>query len=126
MLVNLSLSTIVLNSKDRYENAWLPDFCTSKNHPTTNCSRKKPTYMQWYCCNNAVPLLNEAKTLTFPSIPNFKNFEIYLNFVCQPASQPAVRPTSTRCTAPEIPHNKPIAADLRNCCSDEGLSTAPW
>ena len=44
------------------------------------------------CCNNAVPLLNKVKTLTFRSMPNFKKFEIYLDFVCQPASQPASQP----------------------------------
>ena len=28
-------SMIVLNSRDRYENVWLPDFHTSKNHFVT-------------------------------------------------------------------------------------------
>ena len=45
----------------------------------------------------------------------FKNFKNHLDFVCQPASlpasQPAIRPGSARCTAPEIQHNKgnPVA-----------------
>ena len=48
-------------------------------------------------------------------IMNFKNFENHLDFVCRPASlpvsQPAIRPGSTRCMAPEIQHNKgnPVA-----------------
>ena len=37
---------------------------------------------------------------------NFKKLKNYLYFVCQPASQPAARPGSTRCTAPKIQHSK--------------------
>ena len=37
---------------------------------------------------------------------NFKKFENHLDFVCRPASQPAIRPDSARCTAPEIQHSK--------------------
>ena len=40
------------------------------------------------CCNNAVPLLNEAKTRTFRSITNLKKVRIYLDFVYQLASLP--------------------------------------
>ena len=32
--------------------------------------------MHWYCCNNAVSLLNEAKTLTFRPVANFKGFRL--------------------------------------------------
>ena len=41
----------------------------------------------------------------------FKKFENHLDFVCQPASQPAVRPGSARYTAPENQHSKgyPVA-----------------
>ena len=63
--------------------------------------------MHWYCYNNAVPLLNEVKTLTFRSVVNFKTFGIYLDLSDSlPACQPAIRPTSAGCTAPEISHNK--------------------
>ena len=49
-----------------------------------------------------------AKCELFRSIMNFKNFKNYLDFM---SSQPAVKPGSARCTAPEIQHNKanPVA-----------------
>ena len=57
--------------------------------------------------NDAVSCLNEAKTRIFQPTANF---EIYLYFVCLPASLPAcvraVRPGCARCRAPEISHNK--------------------
>ena len=56
--------------------------------------------------NDAVSWLNEAKTRIFQPIANFENFKIYLYFVCQPASLPAVRPGCARCRAPEILHDK--------------------
>ena len=41
---------------------------------------------------------------------NFENLENRLDFVCQPATQPAwwpnVRPSCARCMAPEIQHSK--------------------
>ena len=96
-------------------------FCTSINYLTTCFSRKT---LYWYCCNNAVSLLNKAKGQTFQSIAIIKNFKIHL--VCQPANLPAVRPTNTRCTAPEIQRTMVIASGLRNCYSDEDSSAAPW
>ena len=36
---------------------------------------------------------------------NFENFENYLYFVCQPASEPAVRPGCARCRALKITQN---------------------
>ena len=62
--------------------------------------------MHWYCCNNTVPMLNKVRTLTFRSVANFQIFEISLDFDYQPAMQPAIRPTTAKCTAPEISHNK--------------------
>ena len=52
-------------------------------------------------------------------------------FTCiSSASQPAVRPGCAGCRAPEISHNKGPAsvmvADLRKCCSEDDLPTAPW
>ena len=59
-------------------------------------------------------MLNEAKSLTFRSVANFK---ILTGFHLP--SLPAVRSTSARCTAPEILRNKGvIATDLRNYCSN--------
>ena len=43
---------------------------------------------------------------------NFKNIENHLDFVCRPASLPAVRPGSARSTAPEIQHSKGFAFPL--------------
>ena len=62
--------------------------------------------MHWLGYNDAVSLLNEAKTRIFQPTANFENFEIHLYFVSQPASQPAVRPGCARCRAPEISHDK--------------------
>ena len=63
--------------------------------------------MHSYCSNNAVTVLNAAKSLKIRSTMNFKN----LKFTCilsasQPASQPAVRPGSASATALEFLHNK--------------------
>ena len=58
--------------------------------------------MHWLGYNDAVSLLNEAKTRIFQPIANFENFEIRLYFV----SQPAIRPGCARCRAPEISHDK--------------------
>ena len=73
------------------------NFCTFKNNLTTGFSQKN----QPGCISTAA-----AKSLIFRSTANFKNFEIYLYFVCQPASQPAIRPGSARCMAPDLSHNK--------------------
>ena len=62
--------------------------------------------MHWLGYNDAVSWLNEAKARIFQPTANFKNFEIYLYFVCQLASQPAVRPGCARCRAPEISQAK--------------------
>ena len=77
------------------------------------CNRlypKKPTGIHWLGYNDAVSWLNEGKTQIFQPTANFEIFEIYLYFVCQPASQPAslpaIRPGCTRCRAPEISHHK--------------------
>ena len=72
--------------------------------------------MHWLGYNDAVSLLNEAKTRIFQPTANFENFEIHLYFVSQlaclpvpasqPASLPAVRPGCAWCRAPEISHDK--------------------
>ena len=58
--------------------------------------------MHWHSYNNALHLFNKAKCRLFRSIMNFKKIEGFR----LPASQPAVRPGSARCTAPEIQHSK--------------------
>ena len=53
-----------------------------------------PTEKHFCCSNNAVTLLNAAKSMKIRSI------------IYQPANQPAVRPDSTSTTALEFLHNK--------------------
>ena len=62
---------VVLNSRDRYENVWIPDFCTSTNHYRTGFSNLRKCigtaaiitlYVRTYV---RIPLLNKANTLTF-------------------------------------------------------------
>ena len=79
--------------------------------------------MHWLGYNDAVSSLNEAKTRIFHPTANFENFEIRLYFV----SQPAVRPGCARCIGLQKFHMiKVMAADLRQCCSEDDLPTAPW
>ena len=53
--------------------------------------------MHFYCCNDAVPWLNEAKSEIFQCTVIFKNFQIHLYFICH---LPAIRPGSATCTYP--------------------------
>ena len=67
--------------------------------------------MHSYCSNNAVTLLNTAKSIKIQSIMNFKNLKFTrISSISQPASQlasqPAVRPGSASATAVEFLHNK--------------------
>ena len=50
-------------------------------------------------------MLKEVKIQIVWPVENFKNFKIHPHFVCQPASQPAVRPTSGRSTGPAFSDN---------------------
>ena len=54
--------------------------------------------MHFYCCNDAVPWLNGAKSRIFRCTVIVKNFQIHLYFVCH--LPPAVRPGSAMCTGP--------------------------
>ena len=60
--------------------------------------------MHSYSSNNALSVLNTAKSIKIRSIMNFK----YLKFthICLSASQPAVRPGCASATALEFLHNK--------------------
>ena len=53
--------------------------------------------MDFYCCNDAVPWLNEAMSRIFRCTVISKNFQIHLYFVCH---LPAVRPGSAMCVGP--------------------------
>ena len=102
----LSLSTVVLNSRDWSEIVWLLEILCFKNQPCNRLYSKKSAGMHWLGYYDAVSWLNEAKTRVFQPIANFENFEIYLYFVCLPGSLHAVRPGCARCRAPEISHDK--------------------
>ena len=84
----ISLSTIVLNSRDWSAIVWLPEILRFKINLAISFIRKKPAGMHWLGYNDAVSLLNEAKTRIFQPTANFENFEIRLYFVSQPASLP--------------------------------------
>ena len=81
--------------------------------------------MHWLGYNDAVSWLNEAKTQIFQPTANFEIFEIYLYFVCLPAILPAVRPGCARCGLQKFHMIKVMAVDLRKCCSEDDLPTAP-
>ena len=90
----ISLSTLVLNSRDWSEIVWLPEISRFKINLAIGFIRKKPTGMHWLGYNDAVSWLNKAKTRIFQPTANFEIFEIYLYFVCLPASLPASQPAS--------------------------------
>ena len=107
-ILQLSLSTLVLNSRDWSEIVWLPEISCFKINLAISFIRKKPAGMHWLGYNDAVSSLNEAKTQILQPTANFENFEIRLfrQPACQPASLPAVRPGCARCRVPEISHDK--------------------
>ena len=84
----LSLSTLVLNSRDWSEIVRLPEISRFKFNLAISLIRKKPAGMHWLGYNDAVSSLKEAKTRIFQPTANFENFEIRLYFVSLPASLP--------------------------------------
>ena len=88
----ISLSTLVLNSRDWSEIVWLPEISRFKINLAISFIRKKPAGMHWLGYNDAVSLLNEAKTRIFQPTANFEIFESHLYFVSLPASLPASLP----------------------------------
>ena len=76
--------------------------------------------MHWLGYNDAVSSLNEAKTRIFKPTANFENFEIRLYFVSQPAL--VVLGVGLQ----KFHMIMVMAADLRKCCSEDNLPTAPW
>ena len=86
----ISLSTLVLNSRDWSEIAWLPEISCFKTNLAISFIRKKRAGMHWLGHNVAVSSVNEAKTRIFKRTANFENFETRLY---QPACLPAVRPS---------------------------------
>ena len=62
LIIELSLSTIVLNSRDWSEIVWLPEISLFKINLAISFIRKNPAGMHWLGYNDAVSSLNEAKT----------------------------------------------------------------
>ena len=58
----ISLSAVVLNSRDWSEIVWLPEISCFKNQPCDRLYLKKSAGMHWLGYNNGVSWLNEAKT----------------------------------------------------------------
>ena len=69
--VTISLSTVVLDSRDYSEIIWLPEILCFKNQPCNRLYPKNPTGMHWLGYNDAVSWLNEAKTRIFQPTANF-------------------------------------------------------
>ena len=61
-IIHISLSTIVLNSRDWSEIVWLPEILRFKISLTIGFIREKPAGIHWLGYNDAVSSLNEAKT----------------------------------------------------------------
>ena len=59
-LNDVSLSTVVHNSRDCYENVWLPKICTLKQ-PFKNHCMKNQLQLYWYNTNNAITSFKVAK-----------------------------------------------------------------
>ena len=92
--VTLQFICSFINSRDWSEIIWLPEISRFKINLAIGFIRKKPTGMHWLGYNDAVSWLNKAKTRIFQPTANFEIFEIYLYFVCLPASLPASQPAS--------------------------------
>ena len=77
------------------------NFHTLKTSFTIDFTQKTPG-IRFYCCNDAVPWLNEAISRIFRCTVIFKKFQIHLYFVCHlpAACLPAIRPGSAMLTGP--------------------------
>ena len=105
--MHVSLSTLVLNSRDWSEIVWLPEISRFKINLTISFIRKKPAGMHWLGYNDAVSSLTKRKLEYFTLQPILKiSKSACISSACQPACQPAVRPGCARCRTPEISHDK--------------------
>ena len=57
----LSLSTVVLNSRNHYENVWVPKDMRLEKQPFKNHNTKNQLQLYWYNTNNAIPSFKVAK-----------------------------------------------------------------
>ena len=58
------------------------NFCTLNDKLYNRLYLKKTPGMHFYCCNDAISWLNEAKSRIFQCTVIFKNFQIHLYFIC--------------------------------------------
>ena len=85
----MSLSTVVLNSRDRPENIWLPKGMHLDKHRYKNQNTKNLPKRYNYSSNNAISSFKQAKCCNSCPLENFKKFKQDHVFVSQPASLPA-------------------------------------
>ena len=72
---NVSLSTVVLNSRDRPENTWLPKgmHLDTQWYKIQNTKNLPQRYK--YSSNNAISSFKQAKCCNICPLENFKKFE---------------------------------------------------
>ena len=124
VLVNTSLSMVILKSRDWSEIVWLLETSRFKNQTCNRLYSIKTIGMHWLGYYDAVSWLNKAKTRIFQPSANFENFKIYLYFVCLPASLP-LNPVALGVGLQKFHMIKVMAADLRKYCSKDDLPSAP-
>ena len=61
LLAQLSLSMVVLNSRDLYENVWLLKNMCLEKQPFKNHNAKNQLQLYWYNTNNAIASFKVAK-----------------------------------------------------------------
>jgi len=91
-MLDISLSTVVLNSRD-WPGKMASEILTCPKSTLEQALREKPIKMHWYNYNNTVSLLNIVKSRIFHPVYNSKNF------VSLPASLPGVSSGSTSAMA---------------------------
>ena len=89
--ITLSLSTLVLNSRDRPKNIWFPNRMHLDKQLYKNQNTKNQPQRYNYSSNNAISSFKQAKCCKICPLENFEWNHI---FVCQPASQPACLPAN--------------------------------
>ena len=91
--IYISLSTLVLNSRDWSEIVWLPEISRFKINLAISFIRKKPAGMHWLGYNDAVSSLTKRKLEYFSLQPILK---ISKSACISSACQPACRKTRLR------------------------------
>ena len=101
----VSLSTIVLNTRDWSENIWLLIILHFHIDLPKDLYLKNPAGMHWLGHNDAVSQLNKTKTLDLQLTYKISKLTCILS-ASQPANMPTLRSGSIRCKSPEISLHK--------------------